>query len=224
MGAWMAVRVGQLAGQRLIAFDGKTVRGARTADAMHCQRETARHITGKGAHYMLTLTANQPTLRAACKAFPGARCPRSPTSTPATAGGSTGPSRPSRPRTRSTSRPDPAAPPNANHQGPQDNRGRLRDLLAGHDRRSTGHRRHLDPGPCPIGGRTPRPRPGFPHGRLGRSPGSVSRSEMLVCSMNRTSGWTTFMPNAVVATLILNPVRVASYTMPGPSIDHAVLT
>lgn len=52
----------------------------------------------------------------------------------------------------------------------------------------------------------------------------MSRSEMLVCSMNRTSGWTTFMPNAVVATLILNPVRVASYTMPGPSIDHAVLT
>jgi len=32
MAAWMAVRVGQLAGQRLIAFDGKTVRGARTGD------------------------------------------------------------------------------------------------------------------------------------------------------------------------------------------------
>jgi len=34
MAAWMAVRVGQLAGQRLIAFDGKTVRGARTADGV----------------------------------------------------------------------------------------------------------------------------------------------------------------------------------------------
>jgi hypothetical protein len=32
------------------------------------------------------------------------------------------------------------------------------------------------------------------------------------------------MPNAVVATLILNPVRAAAYTMPGPSIVHAVLT
>jgi predicted transposase YbfD/YdcC len=124
MGAWMAVRVGQLAGQRLIAFDGKTVRGARTADgaphlvaafdqsagavlgqlavssksneipalrdlldgmditgavitadAMHCQRETARHITGKGAHYVLTVKANQPTLRAACKALPWREVP-----------------------------------------------------------------------------------------------------------------------------------------------------
>src|SRR6476659_9502903 len=44
------------------------------------------------------------------------------------------------------SRPDRPAPPNPNHQGTQDNRGRLRDQLAGHDRRATGHHRHLDPG------------------------------------------------------------------------------
>jgi hypothetical protein len=108
MGARMATRVGQLAGWRVIALDGKTVRGARTtsgtphlvsafdqsagavlgqlavstksneipalrdllnkmditgavitADAMHCQRETASHITGKSAHYVLTVKANQ---------------------------------------------------------------------------------------------------------------------------------------------------------------------
>jgi len=41
-----------------------------SADAMHCQRETANHITGRGAHYLLTVKANQPTLRAACKALP----------------------------------------------------------------------------------------------------------------------------------------------------------
>lgn len=119
MGAWMAIQVGQLAGRRAIAYDGKTMRGARTptgvphlvsafdqsagavlgqlavsaksneipalrdlldtmdiagavisADAMHCQRETASHITGKGAYYVLTVKANQPTLRAACKALP----------------------------------------------------------------------------------------------------------------------------------------------------------
>ena len=31
-----------------------------SADAMHCQRETAKHITGRGAHYVLTVKANQP--------------------------------------------------------------------------------------------------------------------------------------------------------------------
>ena len=116
---WMATRVGHVAGRRVIAVDGKTMRGARTtagaphlvaafdqtagailgqlavpsksneipalrdllnsmditdavvsADAMHCQRETASHITSRGAHYVLTVKANQPTLRAACKALP----------------------------------------------------------------------------------------------------------------------------------------------------------
>ncbi len=41
-----------------------------SADAMHCQRDTANHITGRGGHYILTIKANQPTLRAACKALP----------------------------------------------------------------------------------------------------------------------------------------------------------
>lgn len=119
MAGWMATRVGHLAGRRVIAVDGKTMRGARTpdgaphlvaafdhacgavvgqlavtsksneipalrdlldtmdisdsvvsADAMHCQRETASHITSHGAHYVLTVKANQPTLHAACKALP----------------------------------------------------------------------------------------------------------------------------------------------------------
>jgi predicted transposase YbfD/YdcC len=119
MAGWMATRVGELAGRRVIALDGKTMRGARTpagaphlvaafdhtagavvgqvavttksneipalrdllagmditdtvvtADAMHCQRETAEHITGRGGHYVLTVKDNQPTLRAACKALP----------------------------------------------------------------------------------------------------------------------------------------------------------
>jgi len=119
LAGWMATRVGHLAGRRVIAVDGKTMRGARTtdgaphlvaafdqsagavlgqlavasksneipalrdlldsmditgavitADAMHCQRETADHITGRGGHYVLTVKANQPTLRAACKALP----------------------------------------------------------------------------------------------------------------------------------------------------------
>ena len=119
LAGWMATRVGHLAGRRVIAVDGKTMRGARTpagaphlvaafdhacgavvgqlavasksneipalrdlldtmditgsvvsADAMHCQRETASHITGRGAHYILTVKANQPTLQAACKALP----------------------------------------------------------------------------------------------------------------------------------------------------------
>jgi len=119
LAGWMATRVGHLAGRRVIAVDGKTMRGARTtagaphlvaaldhsagavlgqlavasksneipalrdlldnmditdavvsADAMHCQRETANHITDRGGHYVLTVKANQPTLRAACKALP----------------------------------------------------------------------------------------------------------------------------------------------------------
>lgn len=117
--AWMAVRVGDIAGRRVIAIDGKTMRGARrdgaaphlvaaldhaagavlgqlataaksneipalrelidtmditdavvTADAMHCQRETARHITTAGGHYLLTVKANQPALRDQLGALP----------------------------------------------------------------------------------------------------------------------------------------------------------
>lgn len=119
MAGWMAIRVGELGGRRVIAVDGKTMRGARTpagaphlvaaldqaagavvgqlavtaksneipalrdlldgmditgtvitADAMHCQRDTASHITDHDGHFVLTVKANQPTLRAACKALP----------------------------------------------------------------------------------------------------------------------------------------------------------
>jgi len=131
LAGWMATRVGHLAGRRVIAVDGKTMRGARTtagaphlvaafdqsagavlgqlavasksneipalrdlldsmditdavvsADAMHCQRETASHITGRGGHYVLTVKANQPTLRAACKALPWRDVPEVSTTDP----------------------------------------------------------------------------------------------------------------------------------------------
>jgi predicted transposase YbfD/YdcC len=202
----MATRVGHLAGRRVIAVDGKTMRGARTtagaphlvaaldqsagavlgqlavasksneipalrdlltsmnitdavisADAMHCQRDTANHITGRGGHYILTIKANQPTLRAACKALPWQDVPA--VTTTDTSHGR---------RVRRTikaveapdwidfpgRRPDHPTPPHPNHQGPQNNRSGLRDLLTGHDRRRTSHRRHLDPGPL---GRRERP-------------------------------------------------------------------
>lgn len=41
-----------------------------TADALHTCRETAREITDRGAHYILTVKGNQPTLRATLKALP----------------------------------------------------------------------------------------------------------------------------------------------------------
>jgi hypothetical protein len=108
LAGWMATRVGELGGKRVIAYDGKTMRGARTstgtphllaafdhaagavvgqlavatksneipalrdllntmditgsvitADAMHCQRETASHIIDRDAHYVLTVKDNQ---------------------------------------------------------------------------------------------------------------------------------------------------------------------
>jgi predicted transposase YbfD/YdcC len=126
---WMSTRLGQIAGRRVIAIDGKTMRGARreagaphlvaaldhdtgavlgqlavavksneipalrdlldtmditdaviTADAMHCQRETARHITAAGGHYVLTVKANQGALRDALKALPWKDVPAASTS------------------------------------------------------------------------------------------------------------------------------------------------
>lgn len=46
-----------------------------TADALHCQRDTATWLTGRGAHYVLTVKGNQPTLRNALKALPWAKIP-----------------------------------------------------------------------------------------------------------------------------------------------------
>ena len=126
IGAWMWLRTSTIGGRRVIAFDGKTLRGARdaagnlmhllaglcqhtgavlaqlavgaktneipmltklldtipdiagaviTADALHCQRDTAEYITGRGAHYILTVKDNQPTLRKKLKSLPWKRIP-----------------------------------------------------------------------------------------------------------------------------------------------------
>jgi predicted transposase YbfD/YdcC len=123
--AWMWLRTTMIAGRRVIAFDGKTLRGARdaagnlvhllaglcqatgtvlaqlavgaktneipmlrtlldtldiadaviTADALHCQRDTADAIVGAGGHYILTVKANQPSLHAQLKALPWKHIP-----------------------------------------------------------------------------------------------------------------------------------------------------
>jgi predicted transposase YbfD/YdcC len=120
IGAWMWLRTSTIEGRRVIAFDGKTLRGARdatgnlvhllaglcqrtgavlaqvavgaktneipmlagllkaldiagvvvTADAMHCQRETAQIIRDRGGHYILTVKGNQPNLRKRLKSLP----------------------------------------------------------------------------------------------------------------------------------------------------------
>ena len=126
IGAWMWLRTTTIGGRRVIAFDGKTLRGARdaagnlmhllaglcqhtgavlaqlavgaktneipmltklldtipdiagaviTADALHCQRDTAEYITGRGAHYILTVKDNQPTLRKKLKSLPWKQIP-----------------------------------------------------------------------------------------------------------------------------------------------------
>ena len=46
-----------------------------TADALHCQRDTAEYITGRGAHYILTVKDNQPTLRKKLKSLPWKQIP-----------------------------------------------------------------------------------------------------------------------------------------------------
>jgi predicted transposase YbfD/YdcC len=46
-----------------------------TADAAHTCRETAQHIIDAGAHYILTIKANQPLLRKRCKALPWKQIP-----------------------------------------------------------------------------------------------------------------------------------------------------
>lgn len=131
LGAWMWLRTSEISGRRVIAFDGKTMRGARdaagnlthllaglcqhsgtvlaqlavgaktneipmlpklldtiditdaviTADALHCQRDTAAYITGRGGHYILTVKDNQPTLRKQLKSLPWKHIPILDTST-----------------------------------------------------------------------------------------------------------------------------------------------
>jgi predicted transposase YbfD/YdcC len=46
-----------------------------TADALHCQRDTATWLVGAGAHYVLTVKGNQPRLRNALKDLPWAKVP-----------------------------------------------------------------------------------------------------------------------------------------------------
>ncbi|WP_327121701.1 ISAs1 family transposase [Nocardia sp. NBC_01730] len=125
IGAWMWLRTSVIDGRRVIAFDGKTLRGAKdtagnlthllaglcqhtgtvlaqlavgaktneipmqrallvtldilgtviTADAFHCQRDTARVITDRGGHYILTVKGNQPTLRKKLKNIPWSQVP-----------------------------------------------------------------------------------------------------------------------------------------------------
>jgi predicted transposase YbfD/YdcC len=125
LGAWMWLHTGMADGRCVIAFDGKTLRGARdtagnlchllsgvvqqtgvvlgqcavgaktneipllgelldtldiadaviTADALHCQRETATGIVSRGGHYILTVKANQPSLRARLKSLPWGEIP-----------------------------------------------------------------------------------------------------------------------------------------------------
>jgi predicted transposase YbfD/YdcC len=125
IGAWMWLRTITIHGRRVIAFDGKTLRGARdaagnlvhllaglcqttgtvltqiavgaktneipmlrtllddiditdaviTADALHCQRDTAEAIVGRGGHYILTVKANQPKLRKTLKELPWKHIP-----------------------------------------------------------------------------------------------------------------------------------------------------
>lgn len=126
IGAWLTDRATTSSdGRRVIAFDGKTLRGARdaagnlvhllaglcqhtgavlaqiavgaktneipllrtliatmdltgvvvTADAPHCQRDTATAIVDAGAHYILTAKANQPTLLRQLKTLPWKQVP-----------------------------------------------------------------------------------------------------------------------------------------------------
>ena len=125
LAAWTWLHTSQISGRRVIAFDGKTLRGARdaagnlvhllaglcqstgtvlaqcavgaktneipmltklldtiditdvviTADALHCQRETAEYIVGRGGHYILTVKDNQPTLRKRLKTLPWKQIP-----------------------------------------------------------------------------------------------------------------------------------------------------
>jgi predicted transposase YbfD/YdcC len=131
IGGWMWLRTSVIDGRRVIAFDGKTLRGARdsagnlvhllaglcqrtgavlaqtavgaktneipclrtlldtldlvgvvvTADALHCQRDTAAAIAEGGGHYIFTVKANQPNLRKQLKSLPWNQIPIQDTNT-----------------------------------------------------------------------------------------------------------------------------------------------
>jgi predicted transposase YbfD/YdcC len=42
-----------------------------TADALHTQRAHAEYLHGRGAHYLLTVKANQPGLHDQLRHYPG---------------------------------------------------------------------------------------------------------------------------------------------------------
>ncbi|HEY6274700.1 MAG TPA: transposase [Streptosporangiaceae bacterium] len=54
-----------------IAIGGAVI----TADALHAQREHARYLARRGAHYILTVKGNQPGLHAQLKALPWREVP-----------------------------------------------------------------------------------------------------------------------------------------------------
>ncbi len=79
---------GVVLGQRAVGDKGSEIPALRdllsgmdlaevvvTADALHCQRDTATWLIGRGADYVLTVKANQPGLRTALKDLPWAQVP-----------------------------------------------------------------------------------------------------------------------------------------------------
>lgn len=125
LGAWMTTKVGRVGGRRVLAVDGKSMRGAAsggtrphllaaldhdhgavvgqravpdkgseipelkdllepmdltdtvvTADALHCQRDTAAWLTDHDADYALTVKGNQPSLYKALRRLPWAKVPK----------------------------------------------------------------------------------------------------------------------------------------------------
>jgi hypothetical protein len=60
IGAWMWLRTSMIRGRRVISFDGKTVKGGATAQA----------IRDRDGHYVLTVKRNQPGLHTRVKSLP----------------------------------------------------------------------------------------------------------------------------------------------------------
>src|SRR5215217_8244254 len=94
VGAWLADRLRPLRHRRVLAVDGKRLRGSArdghqvhllagldlagvvvTADALHTQRDHASFLVGRGADYLLVVKANQPTLHAQLAGLPWRQIP-----------------------------------------------------------------------------------------------------------------------------------------------------